>query len=72
VNPQIFYLKQDRNDGYYFNSTFTIAKSNFPLSLSSIINRSIRTIMPGSKEFVGNVSLVYSFSRNYIPKALAP
>lgn len=66
--PQIYYLYQDENDGYYFNATFTMAKLNFPLSLSSIINKELRSNVPGSKDFNWNVSLVYSFSRNYIPK----
>lgn len=66
--PQMYYLYQDGNDGYYFTSTFTIAKQNFPLSLSSIINKQLRSNITSSKDFVWNVSLVYSFIRNYIPK----
>lgn len=68
VNPQVYYLYQDSKDGYYFTSGFTLAKSNFPLSLSSIINKKIRSNIPGSKDFVWNISLVYSFNRNYIPQ----
>lgn len=67
VSPQLFYLNQDGATGQYFTSTFTLAKNNFPLSVSSIINKSIRTTIPG-KDFIWNMSLVYSFNRNYIPK----
>lgn len=68
ATPQIYYLYQDDNDGYFFTTTFTLAKQNFPLSLSSIINKELRSSIPGSKDFVWNLSLVYSFNRNYIPK----
>lgn len=68
VNPQLFYLYQDGNTGHYFTSVFTVAKNNFPLSISSIINKSIRTNIPGSKDFIWNMSLIYSFNRNYIPR----
>lgn len=66
--PQIYYLYQDSKDGYYFTSTFTLARQNFPLSISSIINKELRSNIPGSKDFIWNVSLVYSFSRNYVPR----
>ena len=28
-NPQIYYLKMDKNDGFYFNSSLTLAKKEF-------------------------------------------
>lgn len=68
ANPQLFYLNQDGNTGYYFTSAFTLAKNNFPLSFSSIINKTIRTNIPGSKDFIWSLSLVYSFNRNYVAK----
>lgn len=69
--PQVYYLYQDGNDGYYFTSTFTIAKQNFPLSFSSVINKQLRSSIPGDKDFVWNISVAYSFSRNYVSKPLA-
>lgn len=66
--PQLYYLYQDGNDGYYFTSAFTVARQNFPLSVSSILNKELRSTVPGSKDVVWNVSLVYSFNRNYVPK----
>lgn len=67
VNPQLYYLNQDGKTGHYFNSVFTLAKNNFPLSVSTIINKSIRTNIPG-KDFIWSMSLVYTFNQNYIPK----
>ena len=64
-NPQIYYLKMDHNEGYYVTSTFALAKTNFPLSVQSIINKTIETKIPGSKNFLWNVSLVYSFGKQY-------
>ena len=58
--PQLYYLNIDRKDGFYFTSTVTLLKSNFPLSLESTINKTIKTNIPG-KGFVWNVTLFYSF-----------
>jgi hypothetical protein len=67
LNPQFFYLKMDTQDGYYFTSTFTILRKDFPLSIQSIINKAIQTTIPG-KDFIWNVSLVYSFGKEYVQK----
>lgn len=64
-NPHIYYLKMDDSDGYYMTSTFTLAKTNFPLSIQSIMNKTIETNIPGSKDFLWNVSLIYSFGKQY-------
>lgn len=66
VNPQLYYLKLDDEDGVFVTSTFTLAKKNFPLSLSAIINKTIRTHITGSKNFIWNVSLVYTFHKKYV------
>ena len=66
VNPQFYYLKLDAQDGFYFTSTFTVARKNFPLSVSAIINKTINTDITGSKNFVWNASLVYSFHKKYV------
>ena len=63
VIPQFYYLKQDEQDGYYFTSEFHLAKKNFPLSLSSIINTPIESNIIGGQDFVWNISLIYSFNK---------
>ncbi|MBK8291391.1 MAG: hypothetical protein IPK96_11120 [Flammeovirgaceae bacterium] len=63
INPQVYYLKTDDNDGTYFTNTLTLAIRNFPLSITNIINKAIQTDIPG-KDFDWNVSLVYSFDKN--------
>lgn len=63
--PQIYYLKADKEDGYYLNTTLTLAKRNFPLSISSILNKTIKSHVSGSKDFIWNISLTYAFSSKY-------
>ena len=63
VIPQFYYLKQDQRDGYYFTSEFHLAKKNFPLSLSSIINTPIESNIIGGQDFVWNIILIYSFNK---------
>lgn len=63
-NPQVYYLKQDRNDGFYFTYSLTINRKNFPLSVQTIMNKVIRTSIPG-RNFVWNASIIYSFNKNY-------
>lgn len=72
VTPQVYYLYQDGHTGEYVTASFTLAKNNFPLSLSSILNKRIRSNIPGSKDFNSNLSLVYSFNRRYVPKPSVP
>ena len=64
--PQFYYLKIDKEDGFYFTSALTLAKKNFPLSVSSIINQKINSNISGSKNFVWNASLVYTFNKQYV------
>ena len=66
VNPQLYYLKLDAQDGFYFTSSLTVAKKNFPLSVSAIVNKEINSNIKGSKNLIWNVSLVYSFNKNYV------
>jgi hypothetical protein len=65
ITPQVYYLDVDDGDGFYFTSAFTLARRNFPLSVSSVINKAIRTDISG-KDFVWNVTLTYSFGKKYI------
>ena len=66
VAPQVYYLKLDKEDGFYMNATVTLARKNFPLSLSAIVNKVIKTNIAASKDLVWNATLVYSFNKNYV------
>ena len=58
--PQLFYLKVDERDGFYYNSGMTVAKRKFPVSLSTMVNGTIRSSVVQSDDFLWNVSLTYS------------
>lgn len=58
--PQLYYLRVADRDGFYFNSALSLARRNAPLSVSTVVNRSIRTDVPGSDPFLWNVSLTYA------------
>jgi len=66
INPQLYYLKLDARDGYYFTSSFTVARKDFPISVSAIINKEINSNITGSKNLIWNASLVYSFNKKYV------
>jgi hypothetical protein len=66
LNSQVYYLKMDKDDGFYFNATLAFAKRDFPLSVSSLINKAIHTDIPVGENFVWNVSLIYTFNKKYI------
>lgn len=66
VTPQVYYLKMDAADGYYFTSGFTLSKKNFPVTASAFFNKAIRTNIPGSADFLWNATLTYSFHKRYI------
>jgi hypothetical protein len=67
-NPQVYYLRMADKDGVYFSSSLTIAKRNFPLSVSALINKTIQTEISAGKSFLWNVSLAYSFNKDYVEK----
>jgi hypothetical protein len=58
--PQAYYLKMDSRDGYYASSTLTVTTKNCPFAVSSIMNKIIRSDIPGD-DFVWNVSLIYNY-----------
>jgi hypothetical protein len=68
LNPQIYYLRMDKNDGFYYTASLTLAKKDCPISISGMFNKIIKTNITASKDFVWNVSLIYSFNNNYVKK----
>lgn len=64
--PQVYYLKMDSQDGFYFTSALTIANRKVPVSISSVINKVIQTDISASKNFVWNLSLIYAFNKKYV------
>lgn len=68
-NPQVFYLKVDADDGFYVNATTTFGVRDFPITISSIVNKAIESEI-AAKDFDWNVSLIYTFDRNFVVKRI--
>jgi hypothetical protein len=64
-SPMAYFLKMDEYHGYYFNTTLALAKKNCPFSASVLINKVIQTEVPVGEDFLWNVSLVYTFNKQY-------
>lgn len=64
-NPQVFYLYQDGREGYYTTGLVALAKNNFPLSISYLVNKKISGNIT-SKDFLSSFSLIYSFNKNLV------
>jgi hypothetical protein len=67
ISSQVYYLNMDRVDGFYCSSAVTLAKKKIPLSVSALVNKAIKTDII-SKDFVWNISLIYSFGNEYVKK----
>jgi hypothetical protein len=65
--PQIYYLGMDDKSGLYASATVLFARQSFPLSVSLIANRKIKSSIV-SKDFVWNISLVYNFGNKFVKK----
>jgi len=65
VTPQVYYLKSDKDDGYYFNSNVVLAKQNSPFVLMYMLNKEIRSNVAGSVNFDWNLSLLYNFKNKF-------
>jgi hypothetical protein len=67
-NAQVYYLNMDGIDGFYSNASIFFRKRNFPVSVSAMVNQPIRTDITAGNEFLWNVSLIYSFNKEYLKK----
>lgn len=65
AQPQVFYLRSDTKDGFYAASSLSLGRRGFPLSVSTLVNKRIRTDIAG-KDLDWNISLVYAFGKEYV------
>lgn len=66
-SPQAFYLKVDDDEGFYGNATTTFGIKDFPLTISSIVNKAIESEI-AAKDFDWNLSLVYTLDKQFTRK----
>ncbi len=65
VTPKVYYLKMDARAGTYAAATLGLSHKKIPLSVTSMLNKTLRSEITGTKDFSWNISLVYTFSRNF-------
>lgn len=66
ITPEVYYLKMDDKEEVYLNARFSINKKNFPLSVSGLINKPLKSDIPSDYDFLWNVGLSYTFGKKYI------
>lgn len=64
--PQVYYLKQDKLDGFYVTAALTLNHKKVPVAFQTIMNNAIKTNITSGNNFVWNASLIYSFNKNYV------
>lgn len=60
LDPQVYYLRTDALDGFYLYAGATLGRRGLPLSLSTVVNRPIRSNVVGGGDFLWNVSARYA------------
>jgi hypothetical protein len=63
--PQFFYLNLEGQEGFYCSESTTLSLADFPISLNAIFNKTIQSNITANKDFVWNLSLIYSFNKKY-------
>jgi len=66
INPEVYYLKMDENDGVFFTTRFFISKNECPLSVSGLITKPLRSNIPSDYDFLWNIGLSYTFNKSYV------
>lgn len=66
-NPQLYYLKINKNDGFYTAASLTLAHRKWPFSISTMVNKALKTNI-NTSDFDWNVGLTYAFGRNFVER----
>lgn len=65
-NPEIYRLTMDDDEGYFFNARLSINKRNFPIALSALINKPIKSNIPSEYDLLWNAGISYTFNSKYV------
>jgi hypothetical protein len=65
-NPEIYRLSMDDNEGIFFNARLSVNRQNFPVSLSALINKPLKSNIPTEYDLLWNVGLSYTFNKKYV------
>jgi hypothetical protein len=66
--PAIYYLRLDKYEGVYYTAVGILSNTKWPISLQSAFNKTIKSNLPGNKDFIWNVSLNYRFRKELVAK----
>ncbi|UBM60222.1 hypothetical protein LAG90_06145 [Marinilongibacter aquaticus] len=67
--PQLYILDLDGTNGLYANAILGLGHSKWPISIGSILSHVVSSDIKAGKDFIWNISLIYSFNRNYKRKS---
>jgi hypothetical protein len=62
----VYYLELDGYEGHYYTATTTLSHKKIPFSLQAAMNKTIRSTLPGNKDFLSTVTLFYNFSKTMV------
>lgn len=65
ITPEIYYLKMDGNEGVFFNARLSVSNRNFPVSVSALVNKPLKSNIPSEYDFLWHIAMSYSFGGNY-------
>lgn len=66
ITPEIYHLRMDNDNGVFLNASFSITKKNFPLSVSGLINKPLKSDIPSEYDFLWNLGVSYTFNKKYM------
>jgi hypothetical protein len=66
--PAIYYLRLDQYEGVYYTAVGILSNTKWPINLQSAFNKTIKSNLPGNKDFIWNVSLNYRFRKELVAK----
>ena len=64
-NPQIYYVRMDKDDVCFAATSLTLSKKDFPVTLSGFMNKKLTTNRPIGGNFLWSMSLTYSFFKKF-------
>jgi hypothetical protein len=65
-NPEIYHLSMDDDEGIFFNARLSISLKNFPVSLSALINKPLKSNIPSEYNLLWNAGISYTFNNKYV------
>jgi hypothetical protein len=65
-NPEIYNLSMDEDNGVFFNARLSISKKDFPVAVSALLNKPVKSNIPSGFDLLWNVGISYTFNGKYI------